>query len=116
MVIQPSPFRFVMVLSRDVSLAPTLFWSLLVLAAVLETSSNNLSDGQHGVFLCSRTDGKLFNMARLRAKTRCKEVCVQELLYADDTAMVAQSIEDLQNMLDCFVTVSVAFWPYNQHQ
>ena len=88
-------------------LAPTLFG--LYLAAVLEASSDNVCDAQCGVYLRSRTDGKLFNLAHLRAKSLCSEVCVQELLYADDSALVAQSLEDLQAMLDRFVAASVAF-------
>ena len=88
-------------------LAPTLFG--LFLAAVLETTSSNLSDAQHGVYLHSRTDGSLFNLARLRAKTKCREICVRELLYADNSALVAQSLEDLQTILDRFVDASDAF-------
>ncbi len=55
------------------------------------------------------TDGNLFNLARLRAKSRCREICVQELLCADDTALVVQSLEYLQIMLDRFLTTSEAF-------
>ena len=91
-------------------LAPTLFG--LYLAAVLEASSDNVCDAQCGVYLRSRKDGKLFNLARLRAKSLCSEVCVQELLYADDSALVAQSLEDLQAMLDRFVAASFNY----QHQ
>ena len=90
-------------------LVPTLFG--LYLAAVLEASSDNVCDAQCGVYLRSRTDGKLFNLARLRAKSLCSEVCVQELLYADDSALVAKSLEDLQAVLDRFVAASVAFGP-----
>ena len=46
-------------------LAPTLFG--LYLAAVLEASTDNVCDAQRVVYLRSRTDGKLFNLARLRA-------------------------------------------------
>jgi len=87
-------------------LAPTLFG--IYLAAVLEVASNNSCDVQKGVYLRSRTDGNLFNLARLRAESKCREICVDELLYADDSALVAQSLEDLQAMLDRFVAASVA--------
>ena len=36
-------------------------------------------------------------------------MCVHELLNADDSALVAQSLEDLQAMLDHSVAASVAF-------
>lgn len=88
-------------------LAPTLFG--LYLAAVLETTSDSSCEVHKGVYLRSRTDGNLFNLARLRAKSKCREICVEELLYADDSALVAQSLEDLQDMLDRFVAASEAF-------
>ena len=53
-------------------LAPTLF--TLYLAAVLENMSVNLSKG---VYIHTRSDGKLFNLACLRAKTRVRTVCVR---------------------------------------
>ena len=55
-------------------LAPTLLG--LYLAAVLEASSDNVCDAQRGAYLRSRTDGKLLNLTRLRAKSLCSKVCV----------------------------------------
>ena len=52
-------------------LAPTLF--MLYLAAVLETMSVTLSKG---VYIRTPSDGKLFNLARLRAKNRVRSVSV----------------------------------------
>ena len=101
------PFQVCHGVKHGCVLAPTLFG--LYLSAVLETASGNLADAQHGIYLRSRTDGSLFNLARLRAKSRCREICVQDLLYADDTALVAQCLEDLQAMLDRFLTASEAF-------
>ena len=60
-------------------MAPTLL--TLYLAAVLETMSVKLSKG---VYIRTRLDGKLFNLARLRSSRRTLEVCVRELLFADD--------------------------------
>ena len=71
-------------------LAPALFG--LYLSAVLETASGNLADAQHGIYLRSRTDGSLFNLARLRAKSRCREICVQELLYAQHVTNTINTI------------------------
>ena len=50
-------------------LAPTLF--SLYLTAVLETMDEGLN---RGVFIRTRTDGKLFNLARLRAHTKTLEM------------------------------------------
>ena len=58
-------------------LTPTLF--SLYLAAVLESMCNNLNSG---VFIKTRTDGKLFNLARPRASAKTREICVRELLFA----------------------------------
>ena len=63
--------------------APTLF--TLYPAAVLETMANNLT---RGVYINTRTNGKLFNLTRLKVCTKTLEVCVQERLYADDSALV----------------------------
>lgn len=78
-------------------LAPSLF--SLFLTAVLATT--NINDVQ-GVNIISRTDGKLFNLARLRARTKVRHLCIRELLYADDAALTASSSRDLQEMLNRF--------------
>ena len=78
-------------------LAPTLF--SLYLTAVLDTINEGLNKG---VFLRTRTDGKLFNLARLRAHTKTLEVCIRELLYADDSALVASNAVDIQQIVDHF--------------
>ena len=78
-------------------LAPTLFgifFSLLLQHAY--TSSND------GIFLRTRSDGKLLNLARLRAKTRTRRVLIRELLFADDAALASHTEEGLQGLVDAF--------------
>jgi len=41
--------------------------------------------------LHTRSTGGLFNLSRLRAKTKTISVLVREILYADDAALVAHS-------------------------
>ena len=53
-----------------------------------------------GVFLHTRADGKLFNLARLRAKTKVRHVVIREMLFADDAALVTHTMEDLQQLID----------------
>ena len=53
-----------------------------------------------GVFLHTRADGQLFNLARLRAKTKVRHVVIQEMLFADDAALVTHTMEDLQQLID----------------
>lgn len=55
-----------------------------------------------GVHLKTRSDGGLFNVSRLRASTKTREISAAELLYADDSALVAHSPSVLQHMLDKF--------------
>ena len=78
-------------------LAPTLFgvfFSVLLKHAFRTTNA--------GILLCSRTDGKLFNLSRLRSKTKVSQVLLRDFLFADDAALVAQSDNDLQNLLNGF--------------
>ena len=86
-------------------LAPTLF--TLYLTAVLEVMSSNLKD--EGVYIRTRSDGKLFNLARLRATTKTTELCVRELLYADDSALVANDLEEMQQIVNCFAKTATLF-------
>ena len=66
-------------------LAPTLF---------------GFADCEDGVYVRMRHDGKLFNVARLRAKTKTDEVLIRELLFADDAALTSHSEEGLQRLVD----------------
>ena len=54
------------------------------------------------IYLRTRSDGRLFNLARLRAKTKVREVRVMDMLFADDAAVVAHTEEELQSLIDCF--------------
>ena len=55
-----------------------------------------------GIYLHSRSDGKLFNLARLRAKTKVREISIQDMLFADDAAVATHSEHQLQSLVDCF--------------
>ena len=76
-------------------LAPTLFG--IYLAALLHHAFKSSAEG---VYVRTRTDGSLFNLARLKARTLCTEVLVRELLFADDAAIVARTNQELQNLLN----------------
>ena len=78
------PFEISHGLKQGCVLAPTLF--TLFLAALLCTVSEHLSAG---VVIPTRSDGKLFKLARLKASTKTRELCIRELLFADDAAIVA---------------------------
>ena len=78
-------------------LAPTLFgiFFSLVLRYAFGTS-------QEGVYLRTRSDGKLFNLARLKAKTKVRETIIRDMLFADDAAVASHKEAELQSMMDCF--------------
>lgn len=85
-------------------LAPTLF--SLYLTAVLDTMGQ---EQDSGVLLRTRTDGKLFNLARLRSHTKTRKTCIRELLYADDSALVADNPEAMQEIVDRFACAADTF-------
>ena len=64
---------------------------------------------EEGILIRSRSDGKLFNPARLRAKTKVRKVAIRDLLFADDVALVAHSAEKLQLLLNQFSDACEAF-------
>ena len=76
-------------------LAPTLF--TIFFSMMLSYAFNTSTEG---VFLHTRADGKLFNLARLRAKTKVRHVVIREMLFADDAVLVTHTIEDLQQLID----------------
>ena len=67
------------------------------------------NDFTEGVYLHTRSDGSLFNIARLKAKTLVCRVIVRELLFADDAALVSNTEEGLQSMLNKFADACKEF-------
>ena len=76
-------------------LAPTLFG--IFFSMVLQYT---FADSPEGVYVRTRSDGKLFNIASLRAKTKTYEVLMRELLLADDPVLISLSKEGLQHLVD----------------
>ena len=73
------PFTIRNGVKQGCALAPTLFdtfFSLLL--------NHGFKLSTKGIHLHTRSDGKLFNLARLRAKTKVRTVLIRELLFADD--------------------------------
>ena len=76
-------------------LAPT-FFSFLFSTMMLSAFKNT----NPGIQITYRTDGGVFNLHHLRAKTKVTLALIRELLYADDCAIVAHSEHDLQQLAD----------------
>jgi len=85
-------------------LAPTLF--SLYLSAMLEVAFEDSSDG---VFIQSRHDADLFNISHFKAKTKTCQKIVREMLFADDSALVAHDAETMQRLVDRFSKAAEQF-------
>ena len=62
-----------------------------------------------GVYTQSRQSTDLFNVAHFRAKTKTTRIMMRELLFADDSALVAHSAEVIQKIIDAFSNPSKKF-------
>ena len=67
-------------------LAPTQF--SIFLSAMLEEA---FADFEEGVYIQSRQDADLFNVAHFKAKTKSTQILMRELLFADDSALLAHT-------------------------
>lgn len=85
-------------------LAPTLF--SIFLSAMLEEA---FADFEEGVYIQSRQDADLFNVAHFKAKTKSTQILVRELLFADDSALVSHTPEQMQHVIDVFSSASKKF-------
>ena len=71
-------------------LPPTLF--SMMFSAMLTDACH---DGDPGLDIRYRTDGKLFNLRRLQAKTKIHVDRLREFLFADDCALNAGNETDM---------------------
>lgn len=61
------------------------------------------------LYIRTRSDGDLFNLRRLKAKNKTQELLIQELLFADDSALVTHSLQAMQDLLTAFAEASKRF-------
>ena len=85
-------------------LAPTLF--SIMFSAMLSDAFRN---GDAGIKITYRMDGKLFNLRWLKAKTKVMSEIIKDFLFADDCALNAGSEEDMQESVDKFSTACSNF-------
>ena len=76
-------------------LAPTLFSTMF--SAMLTAA---FQDGDNGIAIRYRFDGKLFNLRRLQAKSKVQTKVLDEFLFADDMAKGAPTEEKMQKGVD----------------
>ena len=78
-------------------LAPMLF--SIFLSAMLDEAFRGMGDG---VYMQSSQSADLLNIAHFRAKTKTARILMRELLFADDSALVAHCAEKMQKIVDAF--------------
>lgn len=78
-------------------LAPTLFG--IFFSLLLKHAFGNSTEG---VYMHTRSDGRLYNIARLRAKTKVRKIIIRDMLFADDAAVSSHTEHDLQCLMDRF--------------
>ena len=91
------PFPVCSGVKQGCVLAPTLFG--IFFSVLLRYAFENCSEG---VNIHTRADGNLYNIARLRAKSKVETVLIRELLFADDAALVSHTEEGLQQLVSRF--------------
>jgi len=91
------PFLVTNGVKQGCVLDPTLF--SVVISAML---SDAFHHGDIVVSFRYRTDGSLFNLRRLQAKTKVREDTARDLLFADDCVLNAGTESDMQESMDLF--------------
>nr|XP_014349996.1 PREDICTED: uncharacterized protein LOC102357907 [Latimeria chalumnae] len=77
-------------------LAPVLF--SILFAIMLRDAFQDMTKG---VMIQFQTDSNIFNLSRLRAKSKIVEQLIRDLLFADDCALLAHTL-DIQDIMNHF--------------
>lgn len=91
------PFPVANGVKQGCVLAPTLF--SLMFSAML---TDAFKDADVGIGIKYRTDGSVFNLRRLQAKTKVSTDTINDLLFADDCALNAATEADMQHSVAKF--------------
>ena len=83
-------------------LASTLF--SLYLLAMLE-----IAFALDGASIQSRHNAYLFNVAHFKVRTKTSQKIVREMLFADDSALVAHDADSMQRLVDRFPSAADQF-------
>ena len=66
-------------------------------------------ENSDGIYIIYRTSGSVFNVRRLLSQRKVTSSLVRELLYADDSDIVAHSEDELQCFMNHFVSAHNSF-------
>ena len=94
------PFEIRSGVKQGCVLAPMLFGTFfgLLLKHVFDTTTE-------GIYFRTRTDDRLFNLARLRSKTKVRRDLIRDMLFAGGVAVATHTQEEIQSLVDCFSQV-----------
>ena len=98
------PFSITNGVKQGCVLTPTLF--SIMLAALLADAIKSTASG---IFMRYRVDGSVFNLQRLRAKTNVFHTVIRDPLFANDCALMAHTVEDIQELTTCFARAAGRF-------
>lgn len=90
-----NPFDICNGVKQGCVLAPTLFG--IFFALLLKHAFGTANEG---VYLRTRSDGRLFNLSRLKAETKVRQAIIRDMLFADDAAISTHSEQELQALMD----------------
>ena len=88
------PFSVTNGVKQGCVLVPTIF--SIFLSAMLDETLGGIGDG---VYIQFRQSADLFNVAHFRANTKTIRILVRKPLFADDSALVAHSAKEMQNIV-----------------
>ena len=91
------PFNISNGVKQGCVLAPNLFG---IFFSVLLKHAFGTSRG--GIYLRTRSDDRLFDLARLRTMTKVREALIRDMLFADDAAVATHTQSELQTLMDHF--------------
>ena len=93
------PIRYNSGVKQGCKLAPTLFG--IYAAVLLFLAFKNVGDS-HSIKICFRYDGNIFDLKRLKAKTKTSISYIREAQYADDIAIFCNNANSLQCLLHSY--------------
>ena len=91
------PFDICSGVKQGCVLAPTLFGIFFALLL-----RHAFGTAQDRIYLQTRSDGSLFNLAHLTARTKVHKALIRDMLFADDAAVVTHTQRELQLLMDHF--------------
>jgi sorting nexin-29 len=98
-------FELLCGLKQGACFSPLLF--NIFFGAIIDAFHDQLQS--EGVALNYRLGGDIFNLTQLKATTKCNQITITELLFADDAELVATSEVDLQRMVMIFSNICSIF-------